>query len=259
MPKAVPFRRQRSLQGQRFHHDETTSCISLKTPRKVSFEDGHQSSSSFPDCSFKLSSASSSASSIATASSSGSMSRLRRKAPSVCLVDLAQEGSSTPVRDNTTEAQHCLSPVSTATPVPMVEQEDSQCPSSPWGYFVDILIPLDEDEQDLPKHIKKRSLDSAFDLQPTFLRRDSVKHPRCFTPPSDHPYGNALSQKQRLRSRRCLSESDCDTSPLRNRSQSFLPGIFLDAAPMPLRQTSVSSERNEEDYEVSLALKRLRV
>ena len=282
MPK-ITHRRHRS-QEQRF---DTTSSMELSTPRKVSFEEGHQSSSSFTDSHPFRSRASSvsSSNSCGSIAACGSRSSLRRKPPSVCLVDLANQGAdeqdraSSPVpAEAAAAAQHCASPTDCTADINM--ESGCSCPSSPWGHFVDILIPQDEAEERDNRH-RKRSLedeDDAFSsyhngffasIAPDWGQED--QQPQQQQPslafqrksrrlsPSDHPYGGMLPPRRRNRrlhhSNSTIPNTDFIKPSSSSSSSSFLPGFFLESSPAPLPLKNESSETAE----VEVALKRLKV
>lgn len=236
MPKVVTSSCRR-LRAQ--HHPPASTApirhspVLAAAPRKVSFEDGHQSSSSFTSTSSSSSAqptGSTSCSSIASSLSS-SKSSLRRKAPSVCLVGLAS-GQDEPQEQS---HHHCLSPT------PSSSEANSTAPSSPWGHFVDILVPLDEEEERC--HTKRRLLGDASPLFgyvepesrnswiPSLVGPKKHKHRRRWGAP--HPY--ALQPRQHRR---------------RQNKPSFLPGFFLEGD-----RTSESSETRD----VEQALQRLQV
>lgn len=288
MPKVVPnHRRTRSYQVQQrcdqhnsHHHvNPRASAVTpswMTSPRQVSFEEGHQSNPSFKSSQATAASSTSLASSsAATAACQGiprSRSLLRRKPPSVCLVDLARGDECTsplPSGGNSSSSGD-ESVVGSGTSSPST----GPC-SSPWGHFVDMLIPLDENEEDITYHTHNSSrramihnapgMPTSFSSSrrhergdapyPTFQpRRRSYHHRhratngRCMTPPvGDYPttsYGLTMmtSSSQGQRRERAGSFSS-------SKASSFLPGLVLD---------DVSSSPLEETKEVEVAMERLK-
>ena len=241
MPKVVTTSSSRRLRANSPAHLQSAapvrhSPIFAAAPRKVSFEDGHHSSSSFTSSTSSSAQVTGSTSCSSIASSlSSSKSSLRRKAPSVCLVGLAAEEESQP---------HCLSP----TPD---QHHPGTAPSSPWGHFVDILVPLDEEDEPATKRRllgddaplfgffepeeDNASTGSGGSWIPSLVGNKRHKTRRRWGAP--HPY--ALQPRHR-RQRRFAA----------NAKPSFLPGFFLEGD-----RTTESSETKE----VETALQRLRV
>jgi len=203
MPKIIPSaRRSRALQSKTvaahnhstIHHDsllphnqqKSRSQISLfdgipqstllETPRKVSFEEGHCSSSSFSSSSDSLStcwtanghhaspSMSTSSDDVTSTPATDntrscglkrSRATLRRKPPSVCLVDMVD-----------TEDDEGISAVTSESRSPRSSPMNAVAsPGSPWGHFVDILVPLDEES---PTTTTTVSYDyDAYSLEPS--------------------------------------------------------------------------------------------
>ena len=293
MPKILPSaRRNRALHSQQQHqhnhhhhqhaqhHDQHSappnSNILLTAPRKVSFEDGHQSSSSF--CSTDSLPIASSSSFVAfNNNNSSSRSSLRRKPPSVCLVGLA---------DGDDNASDCRSP---RPPL-----NDAPAPSSPWGHFVDILVPLDEDSPRSctatgQQHQPPQPLFGFFDVSssndededicddeedeeggyPTFApRHHRRKHHRHGIPaPLSHPYGlMPRHHRRRRRQLRPRSSSGDSQQSLPSSQSSFLPGFFLEGpsssvgAPAPAPTTTSMTLNDANAHEsVESALQRLTV
>ena len=173
MPKVIPSSRRVRLQpaqAAEYAPPQGTASSILwgSSPRKVSFEEGHQSSSSFSSQQAIAPSASTSSNSLASSTSSLSSPGkpgLRRKAPSVCLVGLAaaaaaasQDGNEDSTSHNNDALLQCLSPMPTVvvdmdmnmnSPYrqPSPSHGPSTAPSSPWGHFVDLLVPLDEEQE----------------------------------------------------------------------------------------------------------------
>jgi len=179
MPKVLHPYRQRAVlsrnHGNSSLESRSSAMHSMATtaPRKVSFEEGHQSLSSFGSSqnSFLLVSPKSCLSggcptaetsdrltpsdpnnrlglNNTTSSNKSGMSRslLRRHSSSVCLVNLA--GGGAPVledHEETNEALH-ISIFATECPGKVLKVNSPACPSSPWGHFVDILIPPDQEQ-----------------------------------------------------------------------------------------------------------------
>lgn len=249
MPKVVPS----SSRRLRAHHHapahpqsapvSSHAPILSAAPRKVSFEDGHQSSSSFTSSATQVTCSTSCSSIASSLSKNSSKSSLRRKAPSVCLVGLA--------------SQDCLSPT------PSVDQAEGGgssaicTPSSPWGHFVDILVPLDEEEE--PRQKKRLlgdnaplfgffepSCDSNRDddwspLRSSQQQQNNKKHKKRWGA-APHPYA-PLQPRHHHRRRR---------SHQHNYSRpSFLPGFFLPPADRAIESS--------ETQEVEEALERLQV
>jgi hypothetical protein len=166
----------RVVQSSYHHHPAVALCsiVTLPTQRKVSEEDIHSSSSEASsqclpqlekisslhkfnlDGSYRAIHRSSSSLSSSDASSQQqqeqqrqSSYRLKRPAPSVCLVELATQGSC----HSTT--QHCVSPVTTTatpshfgTPQPLLRGVDTASETASWGHFIDMLIPDHQDDDD---------------------------------------------------------------------------------------------------------------
>ena len=293
MPKVLPSaRRNRALHQQRHqHHDHTnhhqhdahhpqlvsspqhSHNVLLTSPRKVSFE--HQSSSSSFGSATSLSafySGSSSCSSscqqdslaLSSSQSRSSLCSLRRKAPSSCLAGLVEESScSDDVATSSTNSQDCESFPTSAmhTDAEATVRNDAttvSAPSSPWGHFVDLLVPLDEvstlcgssttssrsrgwgdigaplfDSLGPSSSEKQHEEDDALTFAPRRSNGRGRHHHRHQQQRSgshsghsmSHPYGlqpRHVRRRQLLRRPRSCSEGDASLS------SSFLPGFFLE-------------------------------
>lgn len=279
MPKVLPSaRRNRHQQRHHHHHHEhhqalpllSSSSSSISTgpqhsnilvtaPRKVSFEDGHPSSSSFGSATSLTSSGGPPQQDTMGPIDNQGRSRLRRKAPSSCLAGLLEECASK--EPNNSNCDDCLtSPHRHHDHLTTVS-----APSSPWGHFVDILVPLDDDD-DTSGSAATPLFDSSFcsnHHEPTFRSKQRHHHHHSTSSgSSSHPYGllprharrRQLRQRQQQKSRP-RSHSEGDTA-------SFLPGFFFgEASPTTHRVPAApaSTILAEDTRSVETALQRLSV
>ncbi|CAB9517644.1 expressed unknown protein [Seminavis robusta] len=263
MPKVVPSSRRTRARhhpshpsSEPAHHaSPPSSNLWSAAPRKVSFEEGHQSSSSFASQQSIVGTTTNSSNSLA--SNASCKSSLRRKGPSVCLVGLASSSEQGTAQDST-DALHCLSPSPSADVMdsfhsPTAQHGQTTAPSSPWGHFVDILVPLDEEET--PGNNKRPGGFFGFLHVPTTTTSDDTatslsflprqkrhKHRRCSSL-SAHPYG--LLPRHHHRRRRHNSQQQPP-------KPSFLPGFVLE-------DRTEQSEKQATAQDVEQALRRLQV
>lgn len=138
MPKVVRSSKRRLICTTEAQHINT-SIAQITAPRKVSFEEGHRSfelllsevrsSIDSPRPSDEVKDSPTSSPSLRRSPKSG---QLKRPRPSACLVELAEDEN------------NCPSSPSSCNDVDYVsDSRSSQC-SSPWGHFVDLVVPSDE-------------------------------------------------------------------------------------------------------------------
>jgi hypothetical protein len=288
MPKVIACtRRIRGLPVQSEPAEYAPHGSWRSSPRQVSFEDGHQSSSSF---STQQALASANTSSSSLASTASCKASLQRKAPSVCLVGLAesQEDMAQDQDDSAiTDALHCLSPMPSAdrdsnynyhvNNSPRQQPHgQSTAPSSPWGHFVDLLVPLDEEEppsfHDHPLSNKRPGFFGGFVPQvpdDEYLNDASANDVRCFWPNNSNNAHRPVSSHKRHKHRRCspsphpyglLPRHHQQHQRRRNQQQllqaarpSFLPGFFLE----PTTVDDRTIESSEATHDVQEAMERL--
>ena len=300
MPKVLPSARRHRHQQHRHHehhHQPHTllsnspqhSNILLAAPRKVSFEDGHQSSSSFGSAtSLTRCPQQQDTSSIDTTTGidahNPSRSRLRRKAPSSCLSGLLEECASSEEPNSSSSSDDCLTPRRAAHSSAMTASVSA--PSSPWGHFVDILVPHEGSGSHhaaagdmgapLFDSFSSSHNNDSQEALPTFRPKRQRHHHHSTTSSSgvssSHPYGLLPRHARRRQLRQHQQQKSRPRSRSEGDSSMFLPGFFLEApnaipaaavhhhrVPLEAAPTEVSVVVEEDTRSVETALQRLTV
>jgi len=138
----------------------TTASLNLSTPRKVSDED---IASPSPDTSH-----------YSDTRRQRRRASLKRPSPSVCLVDLDNTPQTPDPPTEEGESHHTS------------EEEERPSPTSPWGHFVDMLVPSDE------------SMHSKSSQESTDSYQTSSFLPSCCCV-SHEPYHRAASKRRRIK------------------------------------------------------------
>jgi len=135
MPKVVRSSGRRLLCTNDAHRRESinTGNMDLVAPRKVSFEQRHDSFQLLSEVTSSLSSSNSSTT-MSPPRLLSSKSLLKRPRPSSCLAELAGVNNSSFISEDTNSLE---------SPSSVFRFMDS--PSSPWGHFVDLLVPTESD------------------------------------------------------------------------------------------------------------------
>jgi hypothetical protein len=200
MPKVSQSRRH----TYRNHNEQSPSVIpecaahsialNRTTPRKVSEED-------IISCSSENS----------TSSDERFLTRptghLKRRMPSVCLVDLASANASISRGDS--NAESCLSHTTSYVPEDSDMSQGDAYPSSPWGHFVDLLVTSSSYEgMDSSNPCSPRSFlpshycpNAPYKLNPTTHKTKRRRH--CFSTRGASPDTHKHQQSGELSSKLC--------------------------------------------------------